>query len=454
VVNGTLSGLAGGVAYAVTTGGKVDYESIAADAFGNALGNSIVDRMAPQSMRAPGAPRSSLDLDADIEAGIADTRARNEADLQAMAASMLDNNPRLMDPSRILSPDQQMAQAASAQWAAEAVQRIPDPPADLRTLEEVVVTAPRELNPYAQNFLQTRGDYYRSLMLSNWSAQQRTSQSSTSQPEIDRSLYVAPGFFKSAYDIAAAGFDDPNSSFWEKTGYFAGAGATAIPTFIEEAGRFIANVPDSASVGGQLLARGNLATDTDTKVESYLGALTSFANAFNGLAALTPPSLMLPNMSGVPAVTMSAEELAAVRQTYAQDGVVASEGRITGQQWNEYFVEKYGAENVKWAWPANQGFVYGADSMEVLQTGRLFGRIGSESGTFAAPLGTAPETLSLRPGTDLSNYNVYRVIKPFEVRSGPAAPAFDMPGYGTQYQLPKSVSDLIKEKFLEPVINR
>jgi hypothetical protein len=29
-----------------------------------------------------------------------------------------------------------------------------------------------------------------------------------------------------------------------------------------------------------------------------------------------------------------------------------------------------------------------------------------------------------------------------------------MPGYGTQYQLPKSVSDLIKEKFLEPVINR
>jgi hypothetical protein len=42
VVNGTLSGLAGGVAYAVTTGGKVDYESIAADAFGNALGNSFV----------------------------------------------------------------------------------------------------------------------------------------------------------------------------------------------------------------------------------------------------------------------------------------------------------------------------------------------------------------------------------------------------------------------------
>jgi len=49
-VNGTVSGLSGGVAYAVTSGGKVDYESIAADAFGNALGNSFVDGMSPKPL--------------------------------------------------------------------------------------------------------------------------------------------------------------------------------------------------------------------------------------------------------------------------------------------------------------------------------------------------------------------------------------------------------------------
>lgn len=303
-------------------GGKFEVSQVVADVFGNALGNSIVDRMAPQPAMAAGQARSGLNLDAEIEAGIASTRARNEAELLGMAAPTLDNNPRLIDPSRTLTPDQRVAQESSARQLAEAVQRIPDPPANLQTLEEVVVTAPRELNPYAENFLQSRGDFYQSLMLSNWSTRQRAAQTPTYVPEIDRSLYVAPGFFKSAYDIAATGFDDPNSTLLDKSVYFLGAVGTALPMMAEEAGRFILNAADSASVGGQLLARGNLATDTDTKVESYLGAVSSFANAFNGFAALTPPSLMLPgsvpNLNAVPAVTMSAEELAAVRATYAR----------------------------------------------------------------------------------------------------------------------------------------
>jgi hypothetical protein len=63
--------------------------------------------------------------------------------------------------------------------------------------------------------------------------------------------------------------------------------------------------------------------------------------------------------------------------------------------------------------------------------------------------------LSLNPDTDLSNDNVYRIVKPIpDVRMGPAAPAFDMPGYGTQFKLPKSVSQLIQEEYLERVTNQ
>ena len=127
---------------------------------------------------------------------------------------------------------------------------------------------------------------------------------------------------------------------------------------------------------------------------------------------------------------------------------------VTGSQWNEFLSAKYGAENVFWDWPKNQGFVYGADEIGSLQPGQLIGRLGSERGTFASPLGTPPEALSLRPGTDLSNLNVYRVTQEIpDVRIGPAAPAFDMPGYGPQYQLPYSVKDLLNPEnpFLERV---
>jgi hypothetical protein len=39
---------------------------------------------------------------------------------------------------------------------------------------------------------------------------------------------------------------------------------------------------------------------------------------------------------------------------------------------------KYGAENVSWAWPGNQGFVYGADTYGTLDSGQFFGRIAKE----------------------------------------------------------------------------
>ena len=122
----------------------------------------------------------------------------------------------------------------------------------------------------------------------------------------------------------------------------------------------------------------------------------------------------------------------------------------TGAQWNEYLSSKYGEKDVYWDWPKNRGFVYGADKATTLQPGQMVGRLGNENGTFVSPLGTSPEALSLRPGTDTSNLNVYRVIQEIPgTNVGPAAPAFDMPGYGTQYELPSSVGELRSSGSLE-----
>ncbi|MCK0188270.1 TNT domain-containing protein, partial [Aeromonas hydrophila] len=51
-----------------------------------------------------------------------------------------------------------------------------------------------------------------------------------------------------------------------------------------------------------------------------------------------------------------------------------------------------------------------------------------------------------------SPYQKYEVIKPIPgVNAGNAAPWFGKPGKGTQYQLPMSIDELIKEGFIKPI---
>ncbi|WP_158409072.1 TNT domain-containing protein [Candidatus Francisella endociliophora] len=49
------------------------------------------------------------------------------------------------------------------------------------------------------------------------------------------------------------------------------------------------------------------------------------------------------------------------------------------------------------------------------------------------------------------SYNVYKVTKPINVKSGRIAPAFGQPGLGTQHFLPNSVRNLVKDKYLSEV---
>jgi RHS repeat-associated protein len=101
-------------------------------------------------------------------------------------------------------------------------------------------------------------------------------------------------------------------------------------------------------------------------------------------------------------------------------------------------------------YPPNQGFV-GTPITQTLAAGVRIDRIGFEGGTFASPEGTPVPMRSLSPAAQGGPYNVYEVVKPFDVQSGTTAPWFGQPGTGTQYQLPTNVRQLIQSGQLKRV---
>ena len=104
-------------------------------------------------------------------------------------------------------------------------------------------------------------------------------------------------------------------------------------------------------------------------------------------------------------------------------------------------------------WPPNNGAVPGSEKMVTLRKGSEFGRIGANSGSYVAPPNTSPERLALKPGTDVSVYNEYRVIKDIpQVQQAEVAAWFDMPGGGVQYKLPASINELMEMGYIELII--
>ncbi|MEU6722833.1 TNT domain-containing protein [Nonomuraea wenchangensis] len=80
----------------------------------------------------------------------------------------------------------------------------------------------------------------------------------------------------------------------------------------------------------------------------------------------------------------------------------------------------------------------------ILQPGMRLDRFGGNAGSFLAPMGDLfirralpPRNLNTNAAapTNLCNYHAFEVLKSFGVEVGPAAPAFQMPGGGTQYHV-------------------
>ena len=113
--------------------------------------------------------------------------------------------------------------------------------------------------------------------------------------------------------------------------------------------------------------------------------------------------------------------------------------------------------NVKW--PPNNGFD-GKPTVGTLDSPAEFDRYGGyindegkfvDTGTFTSPTGVPFEHRSVTPATLNKPYRKYEVIKPIpNVQSGKAAPWFDQPGGGIQYNMPMKIKDLIKGGYIAP----
>lgn len=99
-------------------------------------------------------------------------------------------------------------------------------------------------------------------------------------------------------------------------------------------------------------------------------------------------------------------------------------------------------------WPPNRGF-FGVPENKTLSPGALIDRYGFDGGTFVSPKGVPFAQRALHPTSIDSPYSIFEVLKPIDVRAGPAGPWFGQPGMGTQYELQSSVRQLIDGGYIK-----
>jgi hypothetical protein len=93
-----------------------------------------------------------------------------------------------------------------------------------------------------------------------------------------------------------------------------------------------------------------------------------------------------------------------------------------------------------------------------LKSGILLDRFGGATGTFVAPARSPYDQRALPPANlDFDakngsqtpfNYHIYEVKKSVVVVGGPVTPWFGQPGFGTRFQLPGPISDLLSDGVL------
>jgi len=98
-------------------------------------------------------------------------------------------------------------------------------------------------------------------------------------------------------------------------------------------------------------------------------------------------------------------------------------------------------------YPPNEGFDGSPRPASVLPGTRV-DRYGPPTGTYLSPEGVPWYERSLSPGTRELPLHTYTVIKPFEVKLGPAVGWYDQPGGGMQYKSYISVEELVNQGFL------
>ena len=104
-------------------------------------------------------------------------------------------------------------------------------------------------------------------------------------------------------------------------------------------------------------------------------------------------------------------------------------------------------------YPSNGGAISGTESVIYLMPGDKIDRFGKLEGKYFSPIGTPVEMRALPYNEDLSCYEQFEVIKPFEVKVSTIAPAFNKIGFGIQYQFPVSADILLKRGIIKRIGN-
>jgi hypothetical protein len=134
--------------------------------------------------------------------------------------------------------------------------------------------------------------------------------------------------------------------------------------------------------------------------------------------------------------------------------ILADYRRLGGQTANGFIQTWWLPLQGRYDFPPKNGFRLDSAGNPIsvplsLRVGQKLDRFGGEGGQFLAPAGTPysqrslpPQSLNTIEGDYPFNYHVYKVLKPFPVDAGPAAPWFNQPGEGIQYKIPGNVDNV------------
>ena len=96
---------------------------------------------------------------------------------------------------------------------------------------------------------------------------------------------------------------------------------------------------------------------------------------------------------------------------------------------------------------APEGFMGGFKQTTELEPGTQLSRYGAETGTYTSPAGTPFGQRGLQPRIRATGEQLYEVVDPFQVQGGIVYP-WGEGGLGVQWQLPASVTDLLRINML------
>ena len=139
-------------------------------------------------------------------------------------------------------------------------------------------------------------------------------------------------------------------------------------------------------------------------------------------------------------------ELGLLSKMYAVQNAGAELSSIT-----ESWLNSDGTPN----YPPNNGAVIGSEKITSLKTGKTIGRYGNigPSSNFVTQTGASASKLSLPPWTDSNIYSEFKILKDIpNVKQSIVAPWGGSSGGGIQYQLPMPINELIKQGYLEKIV--